>query len=135
MSTRIWGEEFRTTILCVDCYEQEILNGRLYNPNQPEGIQFLSTVQFLRGMEKNLDEMKYPQAFTAARSFSDPPQQESSPPEAAPQVGNLATFKLHILFRQNASWQGSITWLEGKQEESFRSVLELIHLLHSALKQ
>jgi hypothetical protein len=39
-----------------------------------------------------------------------------------------------VLFRQNASWQGSITWMEGKQEQSFRSALELIFLMNSALE-
>ena len=43
------------------------------------------------------------------------------------------TFAVRILFRQNASWQGSVTWLEGNREESFRSVLELIFLMDSAL--
>jgi len=38
-----------------------------------------------------------------------------------------------VLFRQNASWQGSIAWLEGKREESFRSVLELLLLIDSAV--
>ncbi|MBQ3122632.1 MAG: hypothetical protein IJC14_00585 [Firmicutes bacterium] len=47
--------------------------------------------------------------------------------------GKLATFNIKILFRQNASWQGLCGWLEGKQEQSFRSVLELFFLLHSAL--
>ena len=41
---------------------------------------------------------------------------------------------MRILFRQNASWQGSVTWLEGGRDESFRSVLELLLLMHSALE-
>jgi hypothetical protein len=40
---------------------------------------------------------------------------------------------VRVLFRQNASWQGSLTWLEEGKEESFRSVLELLLLMHSAL--
>jgi len=38
-----------------------------------------------------------------------------------------------ILFRQNASWQGSVVWVEGRQEERFRSALELVLLMDSAL--
>lgn len=49
--------------------------------------------------------------------------------------GKRATFALRVLFRQNASWQGSVTWLEGGQEESFRSVLELLMLMNSALTE
>ena len=49
-----------------------------------------------------------------------------------PHNGDVATFAVRVLFRQNASWQGSILWVEGDREESFRSVLELIFLLDSA---
>ena len=47
--------------------------------------------------------------------------------------GKVATFFIRVLFRQNASWQGSVFWHEGKQEERFRSVLELLLLINSAL--
>ena len=47
----------------------------------------------------------------------------------------MATFAVRVLFRQNASWQGEVTWLEGKREESFRSVLELILLMDGALQE
>lgn len=47
----------------------------------------------------------------------------------------LATFYVRILFRQNASWQGTVLWSEGSQEERFRSALELALLLDSALEQ
>ena len=39
---------------------------------------------------------------------------------------------MRVIFRQNASWQGSVTWLEEEKEENFRSVLELVLLMHSA---
>lgn len=35
-------------------------------------------------------------------------------------------MSLRVLFRQNTSWHGSVAWVEGKCEESFRSVLELL---------
>jgi hypothetical protein len=47
----------------------------------------------------------------------------------------LSTFAVRVMFRQNASWQGSVTWVEGKREEQFRSVLELLLLVKSALDQ
>ena len=50
------------------------------------------------------------------------------------QQGRAATFALRVLFRQNASWQGSVSWMEGNREESFRSVLELLFLMNSALE-
>ena len=49
--------------------------------------------------------------------------------------GKIATFAIKILFRQNTSWQGSILWLEWGEEQSFRSVLELIYLMDNALNK
>jgi hypothetical protein len=46
----------------------------------------------------------------------------------------MATFFVRIIFRQNASWQGSVLWLEGQREQRFRSALELIFLLDNALR-
>ena len=48
--------------------------------------------------------------------------------------GNAATFEMRILFRQHASWQGELLWLEKNTRQYFRSVLELITLLDSALR-
>ena len=50
-----------------------------------------------------------------------------------------AVFLLEIQHRQNATWQGSITWVERQNERQnkqyFRSALELIKLIDSALEQ
>ena len=48
--------------------------------------------------------------------------------------GKTATFAIRIQYRNNASWQGTIKWIEGDAEECFRSVLELFWLLDSAMK-
>ena len=46
------------------------------------------------------------------------------------------TVKVSILpSRQHTSWQGVITWMEERMEQSFRSVMELILLMDSALRQ
>ena len=45
-----------------------------------------------------------------------------------------ATFLVRVLFRQNASWQGSIQWLDGKASRPFRSLLEMILLINEALE-
>ena len=43
------------------------------------------------------------------------------------------TFVIKVLNTQNATWQGTIDWLEGERSEAFRSALELIKLVDSAL--
>ena len=44
-----------------------------------------------------------------------------------------ASFLIQVQFRQNATWQGSIQWLDKKKTQRFRSTLELIQLMDSAL--
>lgn len=43
------------------------------------------------------------------------------------------TFVVRILNTQNATWQGTVTWTDGKRTEAFRSALELIRLMDSTL--
>lgn len=43
------------------------------------------------------------------------------------------TFVIQILNTQNATWQGTVTWTDGRRTESFRSALELLRLMDSAL--
>ncbi len=134
MPMKQWGNAYRTTVVCVDSYDEHVLRGRLYNPHRPEGVAFRSAMEFLLRMEDLLDDMHFPQSFSAVRSFGAPPERTAaSPPAAERQEGQRATFAVRVLFRQNASWQGSLTWLEEGKEESFRSVLELLLLMHSAL--
>ncbi|HOP69290.1 MAG: hypothetical protein WBK48_05390 [Dethiobacteria bacterium] len=45
------------------------------------------------------------------------------------------TFFIRIHFCQNASWQGSIQWLEGKSTKFFRSTLEMILLMQEAVEK
>ena len=133
MTTRAWGAEYRTTTVCIDSYENREFSGRFYNPYLSGGQKFQSMTQFLLGMEQALDTMDFPKPFTVTRSFAPPPDYETGPPEQNYRPGERATFTVRVLFRQNASWQGSVTWMDGRKEQSFRSVLELILLIDSAL--
>ena len=136
MEHRIQGNEYRTTMVCIDSYDSGVLVGRFSNPYLKGCETFQSLTQFLQKMELTLDTMCLPQSFTTVRTFAAPPSgQIQSNVESEFREGKLATFAIRILFRQNASWQGSIAWLEGDREQSFRSVLELVLLMDSALTQ
>ena len=134
MAERVWGEEYRTTRICIDAFEKGIPQGRFYNPYMEAEQPFESLMQLLQGMEGNLERMAFPKAYQVTRTFAPLPRACTSPVGEAPLQGKIATFAVRILFRQNASWQGNITWLEGKKEQSFRSVLELILLMNTALQ-
>jgi len=111
------------------------MQGRLYNPGFPKGRAFQGLMDFFLSMEELLNEMKQPQSFVTMRSFQEGPPPPGGMPleEEGEQTGTKATFAVRVLFRQNASWQGRVTWLEGQREENFRSALELALLLDSAL--
>lgn len=133
MQTKISGNEYRTTILCVDSYDNSVLQGRFFNPYDKDGQTFTSATDFLVKMENMLDEMNFPQAFNAIRTFA-PATVTSTDAAGTSNSGKVATFGIKILFRQNASWQGSVTWLEGNAEQSFRSFMELLLLIDGACK-
>ena len=134
MQKRMWQNAYQTTVVCVDSYDDGVLAGRMYNPGLQNGERFHGLMQFLIKMEDLLDTLQFPQPFMDSRGFSPTRGQAASAPVSEQhQQGKRATFALKVLFRQNASWQGSVTWLEGGREESFRSVLELVLLMDSAL--
>lgn len=134
MANRLWGNEYRNTLLCIDRYEGRVPQGRLYNPSIPQGEEFHSLMEFLLKMEELLDGMHFPQPFMASRAFAPAPDPiPGAPAQTGTQQGALATFQVRVIFRQNASWQGSVSWLEEGREESFRSALELLMLMDSAL--
>lgn len=43
------------------------------------------------------------------------------------------TFVIQVRSTENATWQGTVTWAEGKKQETFRSALELLRLIDSSL--
>ncbi|MCI8295452.1 MAG: hypothetical protein HFG22_06150 [Lachnospiraceae bacterium] len=43
------------------------------------------------------------------------------------------TFVVNIMEQENATWQGRVTWLDQKETRCFRSMLELIRLLDTAV--
>jgi hypothetical protein len=50
-------------------------------------------------------------------------------------VKEQQTFIIRILNRQNATWQGVVTRTDKQEEKPFRSLLELIKLVNSALAE
>ena len=127
------GELNRTVMICVDSYENNIPSGRFHIASEQDMQPFHGLCQLLVGINRYLDQEKFPQSFSELRTFQNPRQQQNPVTLSGQKPGDIATFSVRILFRQNASWQGAITWVEGKQQEYFRSVLELIILMDNAL--
>ena len=128
--------EMKSSLIKVLSYDDKGLRGLLQNPFFPEEQYFENLTQFLMLMEWLLDELQFPQRGVEIRVFD---QQGAQPawagrlPPAYTGKRPIATFRVSVLFRQNASWQGSILWADRGTEAQFRSALELIGLMDSAL--
>ena len=133
MSAKAWSSDYHTTTVCIDSYHNGVPVGRFYPSGSEAGCDFQSLTQFLMQMERAMDETERPKSFTETRTFAPAPPAQPGKANIRSSTGAVATFAVRILFRQNTSWQGSVAWLEGRQEKSFRSVLELILLIDNAL--
>ena len=123
----------------VTSYENRVLAGWVYNPyfgEQP----FRSTLELVMLMEAQMDQLEYPQHTVQCHSFSRNPKRPAALRHSR-DGGSFwrhrfaAAFQLQIIFRQNASWQGKLTWPKNHTAQNFRSLLELLMLLDSALTE
>ena len=99
-------------------------------------------------IQEKLDDSGFPQAFTEKRCWTREDdghrmkgqfgsrreemherKQRTVTPRGGP------TFFIRINYQQNASWQGSIQWMEGKSTRFFRSHLEMIMLMQEAVEK
>ena len=139
-SLKVVPEDMRTSVIRIYSYRDKNPQGTFYNLYYGEEIAFENLTRLLLLMEDMMDQMDCPQASVRSRRFG----QKAKTPERAsiaeqllprPDQEAIATFKVKVLFRQGASWQGKLSWTEGNQEVSFRSALELVKLIDSALPQ
>lgn len=119
----------------VTSYDNYCMKGYLYHAQSDRGIPFSSIVELLLQIEALMDQTNTPQRSEETRSFpvgaGERPSTEGRP--GAEKIPCLATFQLNVMFRQNATWQGSLLWADEGMEAHFRSVLEVINLMNSAL--
>jgi len=139
-SRNVVPEDWKTSVIRVTSYDDKNLRGSLYNPYYGEEMTFRNLTRLLLLMEDVMDGLNCPQASVQSRRFQEtakPGERETLQEEwlQAPDKEVIATFQVKVLFRQGASWQGKVTWVEQQKEMSFRSALELIKLMDSALPQ
>ena len=127
--------ESKTCLVKAKSYAGKNLKGTVTNAKFPEGLEFESQMQLLMIMDELYDELNSPQRAMERRSFSGTTVSATGAQPAENAGGQIATFRINVHFRQNASWQGTVTWLEEEAEASFRSVLELLMILDSALSE
>lgn len=133
-SSRFVPHSRHTYVVTITSYADKRLCGELYSASMDRAFRFDSLMQLLLLMEALMDQGNYPQRGMEPRAFRTE-QSISLLQTGTPKTGGpaLASFKIDVLFRQNASWQGSIVWSEHQLESHFRSVLELLGLMDDAL--
>ena len=130
---------FGKSIISIDSYEGNIPCGSIYHSDYKQRVDFKGVMEFLQRMEQIMEKMKPSDEVIRYRTFDQENEEASSVNYIEPNLteslpkGKKATFILQILFRRNCSWQGTLVWLEGKKNENFRSFLELLWLMNSAL--
>ncbi len=146
----IWNSSNMVS-LCVDTCDEKRQCGRLYHMYTKEPVRFMSLLQALSQMNELYDELQFPQASTVLRSFQrdqktaqasedrDPDSQRKGMrkmeefEKVIEHRGERATFLIRVQYRQHSSWQGEVVWVDQQKKEYFRSALELVKLLDSAL--
>lgn len=127
-------QSLKTSIIQIHSYEDKNFEGILQNGYYTEKKAFGNLTQLLLFMETMQDDLGCSDKYMESRTFTQhPPQPLQLPEPQTSPPSTLATFQVQLLFRQNASWQGNVIWVEKKTEAQFRSVLELVTLMDSVL--
>ncbi|MGL5259172.1 MAG: hypothetical protein ACRC7V_03600 [Lachnospiraceae bacterium] len=99
---------------------------------------FDSAVDLLMQIDEHYDENGFVQHSLQHRSYSKKESFKKATIKNNSQNiyeknGEKATFVVQVMFRQNATWQGKVKWVETGKEIIFRSTLELLKLMDEAL--
>lgn len=139
MPTKLTHENAALKI-CVDVADS-VVRGRIYGLRLRQPLEFRDMGSLLLQVERLMDSQNFPQAFQRIRSFQK--KGPEYPPSILPEdgmtqaqvdeaQGGLSTFLLQVVSRQNATWQGRVTW-PGEEPVEFSSDLELLDLVESRL--
>ncbi|RPF42420.1 hypothetical protein EDD70_2764 [Hydrogenoanaerobacterium saccharovorans] len=131
------------SLVCIHTNENGEPRGEIYNRYLVEPIAFTDMFTLINEMDAFFDQTGYPQAYNEYRTFVDKKKEKKFRLREAESdlddmflentTGDKATFVIQVQFRQNSSWQGTITWAEGKKTQRYRSTLEMIKLMDSVL--
>lgn len=119
------------------------IRGRLYHRYSAEPVEIRTEYDIVRSIDRLCDELGFPERALEPRSFTAGRRNRPkvrrgvkivmSTPELIKKSGDKGTFLVHVQYRQNASWQGQVTWVEKNKTLCFRSALELLKMIDSAL--
>ena len=149
----------RMFMLCLNGEEAGTCTGTIHNLYQKERQSFVGLAEAVLKMDALLDYLECPYADTEKRSFAKLDkklrndseeereayynwlyhgsrfvQQFWQPESFMPGTDGSLVLYVQVRYRQHSSWQGEITWYNSQRKLCFRSVLEFLHLVQSALE-
>ncbi len=119
--------------------EGDGFSGKVYSSYYRKTYPFRDIWEFLHAVYGLLESVQIPQPVVKLRSFgfrfhkiklrkaADILDSDIQYTDTADEKKN--TFLIHIQFRRNATWQGSITWVEKNKTQHFRSAFEMLKLM------
>ena len=132
-------------VICIDGANGVNEPGRLYSCYSREPDRFEDQYQLLLLMEQVMEKINYPQSSVALRQYGkkegkkepvayamrERPAKVMEQTELLEYRGGQATYAVRVQYRQNATWQGELVWLEHNEARSFTSELEMLKLIDS----
>ena len=122
-----FGAKARVFDIKVDSYAGQNPTGRLSLEDRAGEIPFNGGMQLILLIDEALANESCPDESSGWMQPPDTTAIRGGEPAAT------ATFEIELLFRENYSWQGRMTWLEENKKNTFRSVLELLTEMDGAL--
>lgn len=126
-------------LVCIDDVTFREPKGTWISLHYNVGNSFKSFIDLITQVDAHYDEKGFVQQSIQYRSYHNKNlknraggklQVINQTPES---TGEKATFIVQVMFRQNATWQGKVKWVETGEETMFRSTLELLKLMDEAI--
>lgn len=130
-------------------YENGVIYGDLHSPVLKKSIQFQNLTELILMMDQIMQDFNIPPEDGKHRSFTSPNKsihirlnyqdlrqdnfekylnRSLMYPKKSKDI-----FMVKVMYRQNNTWQGKITWLRTNRVRFFRSELELANLIYSVI--
>lgn len=143
--------------VCIDDNQNSDYQGQLWHQYSDDPISFNGIYDMLISADKLYDEWDFPQRSLERREFGRgeqedhrdkgfPRQQDDSDELAIDRVqkqhgtrniqgkmGRMGTFIIQVAFRQHATWQGHVIFVEKNERKDFESAMELVRIIDGDL--
>lgn len=127
-------------VISVDSVQNGELAGSIYSAFCNESMRFYNACQMIAILDDLFDQLSFPQSSVNYRKFSSKNCKTKQFKKTGDNMdskeikkNSAARFVVHVQFRQNATWQGTIQWLDENKTQKFRSTMEMLKLMDEAV--